>query len=144
MALTPTVAPNANGHRRRQVVARVKAEEHDCALCDKPVNKNLRYLKGEHGKRCPTRTCTGCIPDPMRGEVDEDLPRSRGGSPYDRANCHLMHRKCNQFKDDLTLAEARAKLHGTRDTGNPIPNPTPGTATASILEPSPVICSPIW
>lgn len=113
-----TPAHNANGHRRRQVVRRVKAEEHDCALCDKPVDKTLTHLPGQHGKRCPTRDCTGCIPHPMRGEVDEDIPRSRGGSPYDRANTHLMHRRCNQFKGKLTIAEARAKLHGTTPTAD--------------------------
>lgn len=111
-----TTSHNANGHRRRELTRRVKAEEHDCALCDQPVDKTLNYLPGEHGKKCPTRNCAGCIPHPMRGEVDEDIPRSRGGSPYDRSNCHLMHRKCNQYKSNMTLAEARAKLHGTTDT----------------------------
>ena len=104
---------NANGARRRELTRRVWAEETRCALCDTPVDKTIKNTPGEHGKKCPTRDCTGCIPHPMRGEVDEDLPRSRGGSPYDRTNCHLMHRKCNQYKGDMTLAEARAKLHGT-------------------------------
>ncbi len=108
--LSPALAPNANGHRRRALVKRVKAEEHDCALCGLPVDKTLTTLPGEHGKVCPTADCVGCIPHPMRGEVDEDIPRSRGGSPYERSNCHLMHRKCNEFKSDLTLDEARAKL----------------------------------
>ncbi|MEQ6898999.1 hypothetical protein [Microbacterium sp. KR10-403] len=105
---------------------RVKAEESDCALCDDPVDKSLNFLPGEHGKKCPTRDCAGCMPDPMRGEVDEDIPRSRGGSPYDRANCHLMHRKCNQFKSDMTLTESREKLHGTH------------------TKVQTVTCSPIW
>ena len=122
---------NANGARRRAVVARVKAEETRCALCDTPVDPSLKYTPGEHGKRCPTRDCTGCIPHPMRGEVDEDLPRSRGGSPYERANCHLMHRKCNQFKADMTLDEARAKLHGTDSTQTAASSPR-------------VVASPIW
>ena len=110
---------NANGHRRRQLTARVKAEETRCALCDKPVDMALGYKPGEHGKRCPTRDCAGCIPHPQRGEVDEDIPRSRGGSPYERANCRLMHRECNRWKSNLTLSEARAKMHGT--TGPVVP-----------------------
>jgi 5-methylcytosine-specific restriction endonuclease McrA len=114
-------AHNANGHRRRGLVKRVKAEESDCALCDQPVDKTLLFITGEHGKRCPSGDCTGCMPDPMRGEVDEDIPRARGGSPYERSNCHLMHRKCNQYKGDMTLSEARAKLHGSHDTGNETP-----------------------
>lgn len=120
---------NANGHRRRQLVARVRAEETTCALCDQLIDKTLRYIPGEHGKTCPTRDCPGCIPDPLSGEVDEDIPRARGGSPYERANCHLLHRKCNEFKGKLTLAEARAKIHGTQ---HPKPN-------ARLVE-----ASPIW
>lgn len=126
MGKTPT--HNANGHRRRQVVARVKAEETHCALCGNPVDKQLKHLPGEHGKICPTTPCNGCIPHPLSGEVDEDIPRARGGSPYDRANCHLLHRKCNQYKGDQTLSEARAKL-----------SPTLGAASTQ-----PVIASPIW
>ncbi|WP_219844612.1 hypothetical protein [Microbacterium sp. MYb72] len=127
-----TPAVNANGARRRSLVKRVKADEHDCALCDNPVDKTLTFILGEHGKRCPHRDCIGCIPHPMRGEVDEDIPRSRGGSPYERSNCHLMHRKCNQFKSDMTLAEARAKLRGQSATEAPAD--TDRT----------VVASPIW
>ena len=101
---------NANGHRRRQVRARVLAEEHLCALCDGMVDKTLGYQPGQHGARCTNPDCTGCIPHPMRAEVDEDIPRSRGGSPYQRSNCRLMHRRCNRWKGTMTLAEARARL----------------------------------
>lgn len=110
-----TRSHNANGHRRRAVVKRVKAEESLCALCDEPVDKTLRMAGGKHSRRCHDKMCTGCIPHDLSAEVDEDIPRSRGGSPYERANCHLMHRACNLYKDDLTLAEARAKFHGTAD-----------------------------
>lgn len=98
---------NKNGHRRRELVKRVKSEEHLCALCEQPVDKTLTNTPGAHGPRCPRGACTGCVPHPMRGEVDEDIPRSRGGSPYDRTNCHLLHRVCNQWKSAMTLDEAR-------------------------------------
>ena len=107
-----TILHNGNGHRRRELVKRVKAEESTCALCDQPVDKTLTMDWGKHSKRCTNSQCKGCIPHPLRGEVDEDLPRSRGGSPYDRANTHLMHRVHNQFKGAMTLTEARAKWHG--------------------------------
>lgn len=68
---------NANGHRRRQVRARVLREETDCWLCGQPVDKTI-----------PT-------PHPMSPEVDEVVPVSLGGSPIDRANCRLSHRDCN-------------------------------------------------
>ena len=106
MASTPA---NANGHRRRQLRARVLAEETRCALCGGWVDKTLTMTPGAHGPRCRGNGCTGCIPDPYRAEVDEDLPRSRGGSPYDRDNCRLMHRTCNRLKSTHTIAEFKAK-----------------------------------
>lgn len=115
---------NANGHRRRELVKRVWAEEHNCALCDQPVDKTLTMTPGAHGPRCKGQPCTGCVPHPMRGEVDEDIPRSRGGSPYDRANTSLMHRACNQWKSNQTLTEARTRRSGqtpsTRIEASPI------------------------
>lgn len=104
-------AVNANGHRRRQLVARVKAEETHCALCDEPVDFTLHHL------------------DPMAPVVDEDIPRSQGGSQYDRSNCHLMHREHNRWKGVMTLAQARAKWHARAGLDRPD---------------SPVVASPIW
>lgn len=85
---------NANGHRRREVVKRVKAEESHCALCDQPIDPSLKW------------------PHLDSGVVDEDIPRSRGGSQYQRSNCRHMHNRCNRWKSTLTLGEARAKLEG--------------------------------
>lgn len=67
----------SNGHRRDQVVARVKREESDCWLCGEPVDKTLPpFLDGSP-------------------EIDEVVPVSLGGSPFDRRNCRLAHRLCN-------------------------------------------------
>lgn len=104
--------PNANGHRRRELMRRVWAEESTCALCGEWVDPSLKITPGAHGKKCPGGACPGCIPHPRRGEVDEDIPRSRGGSPYERKNCHLMHRACNQAKGTRTLAEALRHRQG--------------------------------
>ncbi len=68
----------ANGHRRRQLRARVLREEHDCGICHRPVDKTL-----PHGL-------------PGSPEVDEIIPIAHGGSPYERTNCRLVHRLCNQ------------------------------------------------
>ena len=68
----------ANGHRRRQLRAQVLAEETHCGRCGRPVDTSL-----------PPGL-------PESPEVDEILPVSRGGSPYDRANTQLSHRLCNQ------------------------------------------------
>ncbi|WP_442802260.1 HNH endonuclease [Rhodococcus sp. PD04] len=75
----------ANGHRRRKLRERVLAEEDVCALCGLAVDKTL--TNGPDGK-----------PHPLRGEVDEIVPVSRGGSPFERANVQLAHRRCNQRK----------------------------------------------
>ena len=88
----------ANGSRRDKVRAQVLAEEDTCALCGQPVDKTLTVVWGSHGLRCKGDGCPGCTPHPMRAEVDEILPVSKGGSPYDRSNCQLAHRKCNQQK----------------------------------------------
>lgn len=67
-----------NGHRRNKVRAQVLAEETMCWLCGGVVDKSLP----------PGH--------PWAPEVDEVIPVSRGGSPYDRSNCRLAHRIHNQ------------------------------------------------
>lgn len=52
----------------------------------------------------------------MSPVVDEDLPRSRGGSPYDRDNCHLMHRTCNGAKATMTIAEYKTRGRAAADS----------------------------
>ena len=108
-----TIPLNSNGHRRRELRKRVLAEEKYCALCDQPVSKALKTTPGEHYKNCPQRGCPGCIPHPMRAEVDEIIPRAKGGSPLSRDNTRLMHRRCNQFKGTKSLEQARTEWHGT-------------------------------
>lgn len=107
-----TPAANANGHRRRQLVARILAEEDHCGICDQPVDKALTFLTGQHGPRCTSPDCEGCIPHPERAEVDEIIPRALGGSPTSRANTHLVHRRCNQVKRYDSLEWARSAILG--------------------------------
>lgn len=96
VAITPKPNPRrANGHRRDQVIRRVKAEETHCWLCGLEVDKSLGLLPGVHSQRCRGEGCTGCVPHPMRAEIDEIVPVSLGGSAIDRTNCHLSHRRCN-------------------------------------------------
>lgn len=94
---------SANGHRRRQLRQRVLASETHCAICGQPVDKTLTNVNGQHGPRCQGQ-CTGCVPHPMRAEVDEIIPVSLGGSPYERSNCRLTHRICNQRRGNGTNA----------------------------------------
>lgn len=67
-----------NGNLRDKIRARVIREETNCWLCGNPVDKTLHYL------------------DPQAPEMDEIVPVSKGGSPYDRKNARLAHRLCNQ------------------------------------------------
>ena len=90
-----TAKPNprtANGHRRRQVRARVLAEEDMCWLCGQPVDKTLK------------------TPDPGSPEVDEVLPISLGGSPIKRSNVRLSHRLCNVRRGNGTKVKAEVVI----------------------------------
>lgn len=100
----PATRPRkTNGHRWRQLEARVLAEETHCALCDETVDKTL-----------DRRT------HPMSAAIDHDIPIHRGGAEYDRENAHLMHREHNRWKSTMTLAEARAKWLGLAAAKPPI------------------------
>lgn len=93
-------ARNANSARRNRVRTAVLAEETHCGICGGLVDKTLTVLFGQHGPKCSDSSCPGCTPHPMRPEVDEIIPFSRGGSPYDRSNCRLTHRTCNINRGD--------------------------------------------
>ena len=95
--MTSTPA-NANGHGRRQVRRAVLATETHCALCGELVDKTLTMEWGKHSSRCRDAGCPGCVPHPMRAEVDEIIPRAEGGSPTERSNTQLAHRICNLNK----------------------------------------------
>ncbi|KAA8828304.1 HNH endonuclease [Bifidobacterium tissieri] len=83
---------NANGHRRRQIQARVLAAYDTCHLCGRPVDKTL-----------PAGL-------PGSPEVDEIIPVSRGGSPYQFTNCRLAHRWCNRIRSNHSVAWARQEI----------------------------------
>ena len=100
----------SNGHRRRELRARVLAAYDQCGICGQPVDKTLGMAPGQHGPRCRRPDCSGCIPHPMRPEVDEILPVSKGGDPLAWGNVRLTHRQriCNQRRGDGTR-QARAQ-----------------------------------
>ena len=83
---------SANGHRRRQLRARVLAAYDTCAICGQPVDKALRS------------------PHPMSAEVDEIIPVSRGGDPLAWDNVRLTHRRCNRLKSNKSDEYARARI----------------------------------
>ncbi len=74
------VSRYANGHRRRQLRARLKAQGMPCAICGGAIDYDLP------------------AGDPMSFEVDEIIPVSLGGSCLDYENVQAAHRICNQRK----------------------------------------------
>ena len=77
----------ANGHRRRQVQARLRARHDPCAICGRPIDYDLP----------PGH--------PMSFTVDEIVPVSMGGSPYDIANVQAAHLICNQRRGNRPMNE---------------------------------------
>ena len=77
-----------NGAKRRALRAQVLREETNCWLCGGFVDVKLK-----HGL-------------PESPEVDEIVPVSLGGDPYDRTNTRLAHRLCNQKRGNKLPAEA--------------------------------------
>lgn len=87
-----------NSSLRATLRKRVISTYDTCAICGREVDKTLSYL------------------DPLAPEVDEIIPVSRGGSPYDWDNLQLVHRICNQRKGN--------KMAGDIDLKK-VENPTP-------------------
>ena len=96
----------ANGHRRDQVRRWLKAQALPCALCGQGIDYGLP----------PGH--------PLSFEVDEIVPVSLGGSPFDRANVQPAHRICNERKGNRmpsSPAGERAGGRGLRAQAPPIP-----------------------
>lgn len=77
-----------NGWRRNQIRKRLKATGGVCALCHRPIDYDAPYLLDD-----------GRV-NPWCFVVDEIVPVSRGGSPYELANCQPAHHICNAIAGD--------------------------------------------
>ncbi len=75
----------ANGHRRRSLVARVRAMGEPCHICGLPI---------------PPDAPAG---HPLAFELDELVPVSKGGSPVDFENTAGSHRVCNQWRSNKSV-----------------------------------------
>jgi len=71
-----------NGHRERQIRARLKAIGDPCGLCGQAIDYDL---PSGH---------------PHSFEADHIVPISRQGSSFDFSNIQAAHRQCNQRKGD--------------------------------------------
>ena len=97
----------ANGSARDKVRARLRAIGAPCWICGKPIDYSLGMVVDPRTGK--TR------PHPMSFVVDEVVPVSRGGSPYDLANCRAAHWTCNARRGD-------GARHGA-PTPLPLPQP---------------------
>ena len=84
----------ANGHARRQAREWLRAQGLPCHICGRAIDYSL-----------PAR-------HPMSFEVDEYIPVSRGGSPYDRSNLRAAHRICNERRGNRPLPAGGAARKG--------------------------------
>ena len=83
---------------RKNLRARVLAAYDTCAICGREVDKSLPQYH------------------PLAPEVDEIIPVSRGGSPYDFNNLQLVHRRCNEIKGNKMAGDIDLKK-----ISNPLP-----------------------
>jgi 5-methylcytosine-specific restriction endonuclease McrA len=71
-----------NGSRRSKLRARVAARGEPCAICGGFIDYSL---PAGH---------------PDSYELDEIIPVSKGGDPYDIENVQPAHRRCNRMKSN--------------------------------------------
>lgn len=82
----------ANGYRRRQAVARLRAERRGCWICrafGRPDAIDYDLPAG----------------DPMSFEADDLVPVSKGGDPTSYHNLDAAHRQCNNWRKAKTVAQ---------------------------------------
>lgn len=80
---------------RDRLRKRVASEGRPCALCGKPIDYSLDWWEDpKDGKRKR---------HPLSYELDEIVPISRGGSPFDYDNVQPAHRICNQRRGNRLM-----------------------------------------
>lgn len=76
----------ANGHRRDELRRWLKAQGLPCHICGMVIDYSLP------------------AGDPMSFEVDEIVPVSKGGSPFEKENVAPAHRICNQRRGNKPIS----------------------------------------
>ena len=89
----------ANGARRTALRKRVAAMGLPCHLCHQPIDYSLTTWVDPKDGRVKRH--------PLSFELDELVPVSKGGSPFDMDNVAPAHRICNQRRGNKALRKAR-------------------------------------
>ena len=87
----------ANGARRTALRNRVKALGLPCHLCGRPIDYSLTTWVDPKDGRVKRH--------PMSYELDEIVPVSKGGSPFDFDNVAPAHRICNQKRGNKMVRQ---------------------------------------
>lgn len=84
----------ANGSKRTALRKRVAAMGLPCHICGKPIDYSLTTWTDPKDGRTKRH--------PMSYELDELIPVSKGGSPFEFDNVRPAHRICNQRRGNRT------------------------------------------
>lgn len=98
----------SNGSRRDKARATVRSWGRPCAICGGAIDYSLP----------PGH--------PWSFEVDEIVPVSLGGSPFDLSNLQPAHRRCNQWRGNRSMQDVRG-LAGRSPKQPPALPPRPST-----------------
>lgn len=96
-----------NGSARARIKARLIAEaggQPVCHLCGQPID---------------TRLPAG---HPYSFEIDEVVPVSKGGSPFDYSNCAASHRLCNGRRGNKDMRSLASRSPSAQQGAMPLRN----------------------
>ena len=100
----------SDGNARRKLRNRLKAEGRGCWIC-------RAFGRPDHiDYDLPAR-------HPRSFEVDELLPVSKGGSPFDYYNVDATHRSCNEWRGNKSVDEVLAIAGKALEKAAPLPQP---------------------
>ena len=95
----------SNGTRRNKLRKRVAELGLPCHLCGRPIDYTLTTWTDPKDGRVKRH--------PMSFELDEIVPVSKGGDPFDFENVAPAHRICNQRRGNRPVEAARREARRT-------------------------------
>lgn len=106
----------SNGNARRKLRLWLKSQGRSCWICrafGRPADIDYSLPPGH----------------PWSFEVDELVPISKGGSPFDRTNVDAAHRACNQWRGNKSVAQVMEMARGGKPCAQPATLSVRGTTS---------------